>query len=78
MTPEQIRLIRQIADAIVATVREAGPQGAPGGVIYAALMAQGCTFNQFQSLMSGLLRTGRLALDGDCYTIPAAAPERAA
>jgi hypothetical protein len=67
MTAAQVKLLRMVADAILSTVREAGPLGAPGGVIYAALMAQGCTLHQFQQIMGGLVRAGMLTQDGDCY-----------
>ena len=61
--------IRQIADAIVDTVREAGPMGAPGGVMYAALMAHGCTLSQFEQLMAGLVSVGRLTKHDECYRV---------
>jgi len=70
MTHEQIAAaLRRIADAIVDSVRAAGPHGAPSGVLYAALMAHGCTLNQFNSLMSGLVRAGRLTQDGLLYRV---------
>jgi hypothetical protein len=50
-------------------VRAAGSLGAPGGVIYAALMGQGCTLSQFESLMAGLVRAGKLRRDGDLYFV---------
>ena len=43
--------------------------GAPGGVIYAALMGQDCTLSQFKSLMVGLVRAGKLRRDGDLYFV---------
>ncbi len=67
MTNEQILALRQIAAAIIAAVRAAGPLGAPGGVMYAALMAQGCTLNQFEQIMGGMVRAGKLTKRGDCY-----------
>ena len=67
LTNKQIAMIKAIADAIVAAVKEAGPTGAPGGVIYAALMAQGCTLVQFEHLMAALVATGKIRKDGDCY-----------
>ncbi len=67
MTNEQITALRQIAAAIIAAVRAAGPLGAPGGVMYAALMAQGCTLNQFEQIMGGMVRAGKLTKRGDCY-----------
>ena len=69
LTPEQIKAIRAICDAVVYAVRAGGSLGAPGGVIYAALMGQGCTLSQFESLMSGLVRAGKLRRDGDLYFV---------
>jgi len=45
----------------------AGPLGAPGGHLYAALMSAGCTLNQFEQIMSGLVQSGDLAKRGECY-----------
>ncbi len=67
MTHEQITALRQLAAAIIESVKAAGPLGAPGGVMYAALMAQGCTLNQFESIMGGMVRAGKLTKRGDCY-----------
>jgi hypothetical protein len=69
MTQEQIRLLRMVASAIIDSVRAAGPTGAPGGVIYAALMGQGCTLHQYQQIMGGLVRAGQLRQDGDLYHV---------
>lgn len=69
MTPQQIAALRFVANAITDTVKEAGPLGAPGGVIYAALSAQGCTLTQYQGIMGGLVRAGILKQDGDLYLI---------
>ena len=67
MTPEQIKAVRYVAGAIMETVKDAGPLGAPGGVIYAALSAQGCTLQQYEGIMGGLVRAGMLRRDGDLY-----------
>jgi hypothetical protein len=69
LNPAQIAALRQIAAAVVEAVREAGPMGAPGGHLYAALMAQGCTLSQFESLMGALVRTGKLTKRGQCYHV---------
>jgi hypothetical protein len=69
MTTTQINTLKLIIDAILETVKEAGSNGAPGGVLYAALMAQGCSLNQFQSLMRGIVSGGKLRQDGDLYFI---------
>ena len=67
MTIEQSRALRIIARAILDTVAETGPLGAPGGHLYAALMTQGCTFDQFTKIMSGLVQAGYLEKRGECY-----------
>jgi hypothetical protein len=60
--------IRAISKAIVQTVKAAGePVGAPGGILYAALMASGCTLSQFQSIMYALIGAGYLRQSGECY-----------
>jgi hypothetical protein len=69
MTPIQIQAIRMLADAIVDAVKAAGPMGAPGGVIYAALMAHGLTLSQYDQLMSGLVQVGKLTRHGDLYKV---------
>lgn len=69
MTNAQINALRAVAAAIIDSVKAAGPTGASGGVIYAALMAQGCTLSQYQSIMSGLVRAGMLTQNGDCYFV---------
>ena len=69
MTPQQIQAVRAIARSIVAAVREVGT--APAGPMYAALMGQGCTLNQFQQIMGQLVRAGVLTHDvyADTYCI---------
>jgi len=69
MTQTQIQTLRTIGKAILESVRAAGVLGAPGGIMYAALMAQGCTLNQFQQIMSGMVNAGVLEQHGDCYTV---------
>jgi hypothetical protein len=64
---EQIKALKAVADAIIETVQLAGPMGAPGGHIYAALMANGCTLHQYEQIMSGLVRAGKLRKSGECY-----------
>ena len=63
MTPEQMKLLRVVATAILEAIRAAGPSGAPAGVVYASLMTYGCTLSQFQSMMAGLERTGFVRRD---------------
>ena len=68
MTVQQMQAVRAIGKAIVESVKEADPVvGAPGGILYAALMASGCSLSQFQSIMDTLVRAGYLRQSGQCY-----------
>ncbi len=67
MTHAQATALKQICDAVIDTVKQSGPMGAPGGILYAALMAYGCSLSQFESLMGALVRAGKLTKHGDCY-----------
>lgn len=67
MTPKQRAALAALVSATVEAIQEAGPSGAPGGVLYAALMTQGCTLAQFESLMGALVRTGRVKQRGHLY-----------
>lgn len=60
MTPQQAAALRQIAQGIIDAVKAGGDLGAPAGTLYAALMGAGCTLNQFQQIMSALVRTGKV------------------
>jgi hypothetical protein len=68
-TPEQLKAIKALADAIIEAVRAADPTiGAPGGVIYAALLGK-LSLERYESFMSALVRTGKLTKRGECYFI---------
>ena len=56
---------RRIAEAVIEVVNET-PQGAPGGLLYAALMNH-MTLDQFESLMRLLVETGKVVKRGDLY-----------
>ena len=71
MTLLQYNLLRQVADAVLAAVAAAGSMGAPAGVLYAGMMAQGCTIQQFDGIMAGLVGAGMLTKGGDCYHLTA-------
>jgi hypothetical protein len=73
-TPEQKRAVAAIANAIVDAVRAAGSHGAPGGVIYAAMMAHGCTLEQYEQFMAALVRLKRLKKSGDLYFVDGGKP----
>jgi hypothetical protein len=60
MTPQQAQALRQVAKAVLDAVKAGGNHGAPAGPLYAALMGFGCSLNQFQQIMSALVRTGKV------------------
>lgn len=63
-------ILLEIANAIVDVVRTTGPAGTPASVLYAALMPHGCTLQQFEALMGGLVDAGKLNERGGCYFVP--------
>lgn len=67
MTIAQLKALKAIADAIIETVSLSGPFGAPGGHIYAALMAHGCTIHQYEQIMAGLCQANKIRKEGECY-----------
>ena len=70
MNKQQIALLRQIAQAILEAVKAADINiGAPGGVLYAAMMINSCSLNQFEQIMDGMVRAGWLTKSGDCYHV---------
>ena len=75
MTPTQIRAVAQVSLGVLEAVEVAGHQGAPGGVLFAAMQAQGASLNQFQSIMGTLTKPGYLVLEDDCYRSTPTTPE---
>ena len=66
MTPDQIATVQKIAKAIIEAVHAVGE--APAGAIYAALQAQGASYNQFTSLMAGAVKGGMLTHSTETHT----------
>ena len=66
MTATAGNAVVQVIKAVVDTVKESGPMGAPCGVIYSALMAQGCTLNQYQQIEAMIIRAGLVKKSCDC------------
>ena len=67
MTKDQILALQSIGKGIIEAAN-IDSIGAPSGVIYSALMSHGATFNQFQQIMSTLVRHGFLSHDDDSST----------
>ena len=55
---------------IVEVVRAGGSLGAPG-VVYAALMSQGCSLETYETFTAALVGAGRLTKRGHCYFVAA-------
>lgn len=64
MNTQQLKAIRAIAGAIVDSVKVAGAQGAPSGVVYAALMGN-MRLDQYEQFISALVNAGKLRKDGN-------------
>jgi len=68
-TQQQKQVMAGIVDAVIEAVSVADPAfGAPGGVMFAALQAV-MRLDQFEELMSGLVRYGLLTKEGHCYKL---------
>lgn len=63
---QQKALITQIMGAIKDAVDEAGPMGAPGGHLYAAVMSF-MTLEQFETIMGVLVKAKLVEKRGQCY-----------
>lgn len=73
MTPDRIKAVQRLEMAVLETIKETEPRGATAGVTYPALMAQGVTQLQFDSLMNTLIMIGKASIDESfCYHITAA------
>jgi hypothetical protein len=69
-TAQQLAALKAVGDAVIASVAAAGLLGCPGGILYAALMAHGCTLEQFEKLMDALVSIKQLEKRGQLYFIP--------
>ena len=67
MNMQQAKLLRTIAAGFIEACEAAGELGAPGGILYAAMMQQGCTLQQFEGITSGLVKAGMVEKRGECY-----------
>ncbi len=58
-----------VLEIIVEAVKEGGPLGVPGGHLYAALMAYGCSLSLFERMMEVLVEEGKLTKRGQLYFV---------
>lgn len=66
MNAQTAQLLRTMLQTFVDAVKEGGSLGAPGGVLYAAVMDK-ITESQFSAIMDSLVATGKLRRQGDLY-----------
>jgi len=67
MTDKAIAAWRLVTKAVVETVNEAGPNGAPAGVMYAAFMHAGMSLDTFEQITSLLVKAGVIDRRGNCF-----------
>jgi hypothetical protein len=66
-TNEQaIKAITALANIIEATAREAGPMGAPSGMVYMAVNGAGINLDTYQFVLDAMVKAGRITVGGDC------------
>jgi hypothetical protein len=61
-----LQALTLLIDAVIDSVAVGGTDGAPGGVLYAAMMGQ-VSLSQFEDLMRFLVAVGKLTKRGDLY-----------
>lgn len=67
VTANDLLAFVQLCEAVIDAVKEMGPQGAPAGPLYAAVMTVGMSLEQFERLMDTIVRSGRLRKSGHLY-----------
>jgi hypothetical protein len=61
MTPTQA--LKLICDGVIDSLKT-NPSGTPEGSLYAIMMSQGCTLEQFNAIISGLCNAGMIRKEG--------------
>lgn len=69
LSPQQKLALNRVIFAVLDTIVGTGKEGAKSTVMYAAMMAQGATLNQFQSLMGSLVKKGLVFFEDEKYFI---------
>jgi len=67
MDQRKLAVLKILVDTLVDTIKESGAMGAPGGVLYAALMTKGFSLEEFEILMRVVVATGRVYKTGHLY-----------
>lgn len=69
MNADVQRAISLAVECILDAAEEAGPLGAPSGVIYAALSAHGMRLQPYQQIVDALVRAGKIIVEHDCIKL---------
>lgn len=62
MNPTQA--LKLVCDGIIQSLKT-NPAGTPEGSLYAVMMSQGCSLEQFQAIISGLCNAGMIRKQGN-------------
>ncbi len=70
-TSAQRESLQRVGLGVLEACESAGASGAPGGILFAAMQAQGASLNQFNSFMATLTSNKLLTIENECYSITA-------
>ena len=68
-TPTELKAMLSVIHGVLDAAHAGGTMGAPAGVMYAAMMAQGCTLAQFNQITSATQSAGLIVRAGDLIHI---------
>lgn len=58
---EAVRVLKELIIAIHDTIKEAGPEGAPSGIIYAALMEKtNISLEYYNAIINAMIASGKI------------------
>ena len=66
MTANEAKAAVAVLKAVVETIREAGPQGAPRSSLFLALQTQGCSIETYQGIENALIAANVARRENDC------------
>jgi len=69
LSAEQQSALSLAVSLILDAAKEAGPLGAPSGVVYAALSAHGMTLLSYQSIINALTRANKITVENHCISL---------
>lgn len=66
-TEKVLGMLQGLVRAMFETVNEAGPQGVPAGILYAACQAYDCPLEAFNQIMAALVNANMITKRGHVY-----------